>query len=607
MPITYNAWAWLYAKSFDDAGTFSPRLLHEANVVAHAIAAVLVYLLLLRLLVDTTKRGAFAAGVGAMLFAIHPLQVESVAWISELRGLLAADFAIASMLCYAVAAQSSRRWGAALFVLSPLLLACATLCKPSVAAVPAMLFIIDRVWIGRPTRRAILSLVPHVAIAAGTLVLMRQLQSGGSTDVPPWKRPFVAADALSFYLGRLVWPFDLSADYSRTPALAARSNWFWIAWLVPVAIGIVLAFRPRRSLIVGAALFAIALLPVLGLVPFEFQRISTVADRYAYLALLGPAFAIAMITAEFARRRVWIAGGASAVLVALLAWRSSGLLSAWQNDQSLWQHAARVNPQALVALCNIADAQAKRGERAPARATLTRVLAIESSNPNAHFGMASLADDEGDVAGAVEWYLKATTANPADSSTIATANDGAGLVLAKAGRFVEAETYFRRALEAEPEFSLGWNDLGALLLDLKRPDEAKKAFERALKISPGHPIALQNLATACERLGDDRGGDAALNEALRRRPRDLQVLRRLADRAMASRRFDQAIDIWGRLLAASPGDVDALNERGQALAFSGRFENSFADFERAIALRPDLTELRENLAAARRLQAARPR
>jgi tetratricopeptide (TPR) repeat protein len=627
VPITYNLWAALYAHCFDSAGGFSPRLLHEANVVAHGVAVLLAYVLLLRLLRDRASAPVLGATIGAAFFALHPLQVEPVAWISELRGLLAADFALAAMVVYFWALRarpvvhvsehsfiqagtndSTQPWRPAAIIVSALLLGAATLCKPSVAAVPAMMFVIDVAWLRQSWRRAIVGVLPQLAIAVATLVLMRTLQSGGvAAESLLWRRPLIAGDAVAFYVGRVFWPFDLCADYSRTPTLVAKQTWFWFAWLVPVAMAILLAGWRSRAAITAGGLFVLALLPVSGIVPFEFQRISTVADRYAYLALLGPAFGVAIVVARWGAEQRYAAGAAGLVLMALLAWRSIDQLASWRDDRALWRHAADVNPQALVALCNIADEQAKHGDRAEARSTLTRVLSIEPAHPSAHFGLGSLADDDGDINGAVVWYLKAETANPGDAATAATANDGAGLVLARAGRRTEAETHFRRAIQAEPEFALGWNDLGALLLELNRNDEARTAFERALKIRPGHSLALQNLATACERVGDAHGAEAALGEAIRRQPRDQQILRRLADRAMAAQQWDAAIGYWGRLLAVSPGDVDALNERGQALAVSGKVDEAIADFERAIALRPDLKALQENLAAARQLKAARPR
>jgi hypothetical protein len=163
-----------------------------------------------------------------------------------------------------------------------------------------------------------------------------------------WARPFIAGDALAFYLGKLAWPVGLCADYGRTPEEVLGHAWGYLTWLAPAVLGVLVwRGRARRPmLLAAAALFSLGLLPVLGFVPFIFQQFSTVADRYAYLALLGPAVALAW---WLSTQRRPAAGVATSAVLAALGFLSAFQTLHWYNNGTFWTHTIRHNPRSWLA------------------------------------------------------------------------------------------------------------------------------------------------------------------------------------------------------------------------------------------------------------------
>ncbi|HEX4510477.1 MAG TPA: hypothetical protein VH328_10370, partial [Burkholderiaceae bacterium] len=265
---------------------------HVASVALHALNVWLCFCLVRRL----TDRPR-VPWLCALVFALHPLQLESVAWISELRGVSSASLVLLALNVFVSSrqAQNSPRRAGLLAVAAVSLLA-ATLCKPSAAAVPLVALAIDRVALRTPWRKALLAasvlalvVVPFVMLTRASQVIPAAGQSS------PWQRPFVAGDALAFYVLKTVLPIDLGVDYGRTPASVMAHGWSYLVWLLPGSL-LAVAFvnRQRRPLTwLGLLMFVCFLLPTSGLMPFSFQAYSTVADRYAYLALLGVGLVVA--------------------------------------------------------------------------------------------------------------------------------------------------------------------------------------------------------------------------------------------------------------------------------------------------------------------------
>jgi tetratricopeptide (TPR) repeat protein len=294
-PLAYTIWDALCIDRLPDARRF-----HALNIALHAGTSVLALLILAELTASLP-----AAVAGALLFAWHPAQVEAVAWVSGMNNLLAGFFSLAAVYLYVSSTHGARR-GSVYYALATAAFVAALLSKPTAVVVPVLAGVIAIVALRRPKRIVARELISWIAIALPFAVIARIAQPAPDVFIPPpWGRLIVALDALAFYVIKLVLPLRLRIDYGRTPAWLLAHRGGWVMALIPLVLAIAAIARRRRIVpIFRAALIwvVVALLPVLGLTPFEFQINSTVADRYFYIAMLGPALALAAVLSRTARR-----------------------------------------------------------------------------------------------------------------------------------------------------------------------------------------------------------------------------------------------------------------------------------------------------------------
>jgi hypothetical protein len=270
VPASFTAW-WVEMRVslfLDAARAPDVRVFRAGLLLFHLLCAGVVLRILSRIVEDPR-----AALLGAVLFAVHPLQTESVAWITETRGVLAALLGFLALDVHLAGATSPGGPALARHHLpSAVLFALAVLAKPTAVAIPILAFLIDRFRLKLPLARVLPPVAVGLAIVAADVLLTRAQQAGASIRVesPLAGRPLVALDALGFYLGKLAWPFHLAADYGRRPDRLVDP---WLVALAPVALAGVLAALPgRRASLLALALFAAALSPVLGLVRSTTRR-----------------------------------------------------------------------------------------------------------------------------------------------------------------------------------------------------------------------------------------------------------------------------------------------------------------------------------------------
>jgi tetratricopeptide (TPR) repeat protein len=347
IPMVYTTWwglaqvARVPGEPALSEGSLDPRVFHVANVLVHTISALLVFGILRRLV----PSAAAAACAGALLFALHPLQVEPVAWATGMKDLLCGVLSLAALLLHvrvrtnadagAVAAKRRRVEGQ----LATTFLILALLAKPAAVVVPAIAFVIDWLLLGRHWKRAATALVPWFGLAVLFMLISRDAQPTPEIPAPPLvARPLIAADALGFYLAKLAWPAKLGIDYGLRPDVIVTTYW----WLLTLAVAAAALLSRRRWVIAAALIFAIGVAPVLGLTPFVFQWLSTVADRYVYLSMLGAAVAVAFLLARFPQPAVKIV--CAGLLIALAA-RSYVQAGVWRNLETLARHALEINPR----------------------------------------------------------------------------------------------------------------------------------------------------------------------------------------------------------------------------------------------------------------------
>jgi Flp pilus assembly protein TadD len=476
--------------------TLNPGAFHVASVSFHIANTVLCWMLVSRL-----TRSRRAAMICSLVFAVHPLQAESVGWISELRGLSSGCFALAALNVLILSRQLSDRAPArsrALLAASAVFVACSMLCKPAAVVLPLAGLIVDRVALGTSWRMSIVTALLWSVCVLPFALITRSAQTlypQGASIL--WQRPFVAGDALVFYLRKIVVPIGLCVEYGRTPNSVLSQGWTYAAWALPAGLLLFCFIRGRQRPIawLGSLMFGTLLLPTLGLVPFSFQAHSTVADRYAYLPMIGIGLVIAdAVTA--ARSRI-ATGAVSAVILvfAILSFNQSGY---WVDNATFLSHVIDVNPNVAFAQINIGTSLLKQGR----------------------------AED------ALEHFSKALESDP----TSAKAQNNAGLALAQLGRVDEAESHYLRAVELDPRYFKAHENLAALYLRTNRPDAAIASLKAAISIEPSEANALNDLGIAFMRSGRAAEGLDAFRRAVDVEPTN----------ALYRRNLDNALSQMGR-------------------------------------------------------------
>lgn len=505
VPLTYTVWGLLAAVAPHRNGTgwpvgFEPFPFHLANLVLHAAAAVGVFALLRRL-----GSRAWPAAAGAALFALHPLQAEPVSWVTGLKDVLSGALCVWALYCHvggrsdadggASPERVRRSWAAsALFV-------AAMLAKPQAVCLPLVAVALDRLILRRTWTDVARRVGPWVVLTLPVIVIGHVAQpgdGGGSDKTPLIARPLVALDDLTFYLQKTVWPTRLSVDYAHTTARllsSARRGW---TWAPPIALlaSCVAARRRWPWVAAGGAVFAAALLPTLGLVPFAFQEVSNVADRYAYLALLGPAMLLAGALGRAAASRPparAIAGGTTVAALLLLAQVAHAQVRLWHDDERLFEHAVAVSPFAARARVQLATLRVRQSRPAEAEALYRQALALAPQDATGNFDYANLLRQQGDLAGAIEHYRRAIERSPNEASF----HTNLGLTLLRTGQADQAISELQRSAELDPNNKQVWMALGSTLAQHGDLPSAAAALSQAVDIDP-------NFAPAQELLGQIR-------------------------------------------------------------------------------------------------------
>jgi protein O-mannosyl-transferase len=507
---------------------------HLSNIFLHACSA----LLLLRILRRLEVPGAWLA---AAIFALHPVQVESVAWISELKNTLAGVFYLGAALAYLRFAQDRKR---AFYWLALGLFVLGLLSKTVIVSLPVALLLV--LWWKRKRldwKQDVIPLAPFLVIGFGFGMFTAWVERTFFTSLSSEfnfsviERVLIAGRALCFYLGKIFWPADLTFIYPRWNISQA----VWWQYLFPAAamIALVVLWRQRerwRATFVGAVFFPITLFPALGFVDVYPFRFSFVADHFQYLATIGP---IALVSAgiaatfdSFAKKTSALRPVCSAGLLLILGsltWRQAAM---YIDSETLWRTTIARNPSCWMAYNNLGIVFRQNGR----------------------------------VSEEIASYLKALELNP--NSVEAHAN--LGLVLEQVGRLDEAIVHYQQALKINPAYTRIYNNLGIALDRSDRLDEAIACYEQVLKIRPDYAEAHNNLAVALQRNGRLEEAAGHCRKALEITPDYAEAHYNLGNILQQNRQLDEAISHYNEALKIRPDYPEARNNLDLVLEESGR-------------------------------------
>jgi len=455
---------------------------HLVNVLLHAASAVVLW----RLLVLLELPGAYLA---AAVFAVHPVHVESVAWITERKNTLSCLLALSAAFFFL---REKPRRG-----LSAVLYAGALLSKTVTATLPVVLALLLWWKRGKVGRKDAFWLAAMLVAGAVLGSITRHLEatqlgaSGGTWTLTFGERTVLAGQVVWFYVGKLLAPLELIFIYPRWKVDAG--GWAWIApGAVLSVLAALFAARSRigRGAFVACASFVVMLAPASGYFDVYPMRYSWVADHFQYMASVALiAGAAALLASRFSGR---VALGASAVLVAALSVRSFAHARAFHDEETLWRDTLRKNPSAWIAHNNLGILLAERGDVAEAESHLRAVLELSPSHSGALANLGYLLDRTGRDAEAAEVLARAAAARPDDAD----ARAHLVRVLLRLGRPGDALPYAIDAARLRPDDPEILCDAGTLLAASGRAAEGIPLLERALALRPGFPRAKENLARA---------------------------------------------------------------------------------------------------------------
>jgi len=540
------------------------------------------------------------AWLAAALFALHPVQVESVAWITELKSILSLFFILLALLCWIefIGERSRRLW----YWLALVFYALALFSKTTAGTLPAALLLI--LWLKtKPIDwRRLAQVVPFLAMGLGMGLLtvwwerFHQGTQGEFFSMGLRERLLVASHALWFYAGKLFWPVNLTFSYPRwaiDPANPSAYGWL----LMGIGLGAAIFFTRRfvgRSVEVATLFYVATLSPLLGFVMLYTFRYTFVADHYQYVASIGLiALAAAGITIAFKTKPFLKLAGCGALLLTLglLTWRQAGI---YRNLETLWRDTLAKNPDCWLAYNNLGTAFAEKGGFEEAIRNFRKAIQIKPNFAEAlnNLGNALAAQDRFEEA--IENYRKAIQINPDYCEAL---ND-LGVALAAQGRLDEAVENFRRAIQIKPNFADALNNLGEALLHQGRLDEAIGNFRKAIQIKPNFAGALYNLGVALAAQGRFEEAIGNFRKAIQINPNNSEARNNLGIAFADTGRFEEAIGNFRKAIQINPNNSEARNNLGGALLHQGRFDEAIEHFRKAIQIKPNFAEALDNLGVA---------
>lgn len=537
-----------YQAEYSLAGGLSPTLIHANNLLLHAISSILVTFILYLLFGDIVV--ALCCG---LLFALHPLNVEAVAWASARKDVLSSAFLLGSLASYLISIiTSSRKW----MLSSILMFAAALLSKASVLMFPFILLLIDWLWNGSVHTRDWKSKVPFFALSFifGCIALFGKTQPFAQTTF--FQKIVIAPISTAFYLLKFLLPTQLSVLYPLSEIPSVTSAAFLLS-VVLIAGFFFLAFKTRKyskAPLVGLGIFLLMLLPSF----LNVQRageLQFASDRYAYVPMLGLLIVLGYVLTQALHRRFRVTMVIAACAVLAAGWMSVAQASVWKNSETLYRHVLKYYPESFAAHNNLGMWNLNLGRFDEAHEEFDAALALHPSTM-VTINKASALESRGKPQEALELLETIFAASDVTSNAYLTA----GNAYRQLGRETEAISEYKKAIQTDPTAILAYNNLGALFLSMEEWGLAADILTEAVARKALAPDVYFNLGIAEEQLGNEDRAVAAYAKATSLQPNDTEALANLATLLMKMQKFDEAVVILNHLLR-----IDPQNVRGRTL------------------------------------------
>ena len=566
---------------------------HVVNIILHIISSLLVWRVVRRLKVP----GAWFVG---LVFAVHPVNAESVAWITERKNTLPMVFYLSSILIYLRFRESSeRQWYAislALFVL-------ALLSKTSVVMLPFVL--VGCVWWrkGRLDRQDLLQLLPFlvVSVLASAATLWFQHYRAIAEDVVRddvfLSRLAVAGWAVWFYLYKALMPLNLSFVYPRWNVDISSLTVYLPGLLIPVSFGL-MWFKRRtwgKAWLFGAGYFVVTLFPVLGFVNIYFMKYSLVADHWQYTSIVGIIALVVGGAANWLRTKSQrtqsngaIAGLAIACILTVLTWNQA---CKYRNEEVLWKHTLALNPKSPLAHNNLGCELAEKGKFEEAFESWRGAIRLKPdyAEPFNNIGHGMVQLDRFEEA--LTYFQSAVSLMPEDArylGNLASAQE-------TCGNHEKAEELYRRVLKLEPGNSRAMTGLAGISGKKGAVDQAIDYYSQAIELSPENVEARKNLAVNLLQQGQVKGAIEQYSSILKILPKDMESLVNIALAYRQVGELGEAFRFLDQALEQEPDDPEVHSNLGLVLADLGDFEQAEGHILRALEIDSEYPEAYANL------------
>ena len=572
---------------------------HLTNLLLH-LANVLLLFGVLQQMTGAVWRSALVAA----LFALHPLNVESVAWVAERKNVLSTLFWLLTMAAY-MGYVRRPHWGRYLGMMGIFVLG--LMAKPMLVTLPCVLLLLDYWPLGRLgkdskefwerlPRLAAEKLPLFIPVAAISVVtIAAQSQAGALSSWEGLPLGIRVANAVLTYgvgLKKMLWPMDLAVFYPHPGnSLAVWPVALAALLLVILSLGVWWQGRRSRYLVVGWLWYLGTLFPVSGLIQVGGQAM---ADRYAYVPLMGLFIILAWGTAELAQTlrlpKAWLLAPGLCLLVTL-ALLTRVQLGYWQTTRALFEHALAVTSDNPVAHNALGIELMEENQLGKAVEHLTQALAMDPERADTHNNLGLALSRQDRLEEGIQHYQKALQLRP-DSHA---AHNNLGLAVLGAGRVDEAIDHFSQALLLNPNYVEAHNNLGTVMLKKGNRAQALELFRKALELRPGFAQAHYNLGTELLKTADFEGAKVHLLAAVEANPDYLDAYVNLGVLLKREGQVDKAIDAYLKALQLNPNHAEAHNNLGTALAQRGDFQQAADHFLKATTINPNYREAQENL------------
>ncbi len=564
---------------------------HWVNLLLHVGSALLVWAVLARLRVP----GAWLA---AAIFALHPVQVESVAWITERKNVLMGFFFLLTLLAWIVFVDERTRRPWLFYCLALVCYVLALSAKATACTLPAALFLI--LWLQKKpiTMRRVIQILPFVVLGIGMGLLAvwweryhQGTNRGLFTFLSPIERILLASRAIWFYLSKIFWPSNLTFIYPRWNISPA--NLIDYIWLVAGIAACVVIYFLRRYVgrgVEGAAAFFVATLsPVLGFVMLFTFRYTFVADHYQYLACIGPialaSAGIVNLSDKFAQYRGVIVSVALLVVASLgtLTWRQA---ATYTDIETLWRTTLARNPECWMAQTNLGLVLLQKGEIDDGIVHYRSALQMQPDSWDAEYNLGTALLGKGQVDEAILHCEKAVAMRPTDPDAQVSLGDA----LFQKGRIDEAMAHYQKAITVHPDHFLARYSLGHALLEKGELDSAIQVCRSALLLRPWDADCQTTLAIALEEKGNPAEAIQHYQNALEFAPQSISTLTNLAwllatSQDASLRDGPKAVEL-AKQADRLVGGTNALVLRSLAAAYgeNGEFANAIRTAQSAMQL-----------------------